>query len=99
MAIIVDGRYKLVVLGTRALNNRMAVVVRISAAPSAVSVIQVYVQTSAAADEEIEEFYSVLEGILASLLRSDIKLALGNFNAKVGKTDNSDGLLWSSWWP
>ena len=36
------------------------------------------------------EFYSILEETLASLPRSDIKLVLGDFNAKVSKIDSSD---------
>ena len=65
--------------------------VRIDAAhASTIIVIHVYAPTSAAPDEEIEEFYSVLEETLASLLRSDIKLVLGDFNSKVEKTDKND---------
>lgn len=69
MTIIVDGRYKHLVLGARAINERMAVI-RMDAAPSTVSIIQAYAPTSAAPDEEKEEFYSVLEETLASLPRS-----------------------------
>ena len=65
-------------------------VFRISATPSNISVIQVYASTTAAPDEEIKGFYSALEETLVSLTRSEIKLLLGDFNAKVEKTDSSD---------
>lgn len=89
VAITVDGGLKHLVLGARAINNRMAVV-RIDAPPSNLNVVQVYAPTSAVPDEETEEFYSVLEETLASLLRSEIKLVLVNFKTKVGKTDISN---------
>ena len=73
-------------LGARAINNQTAVV-RIDAASSTISVIQAYAPTSAAPDEGIEEFYKVLEETLASLPRSNIRQVLGDFNAKVRKTD------------
>ena len=84
VAITVDGRYKHLVVGERAINDRMAVV-GIDAAPSSnIGVIQAYAPT----DEEIEEFCRVLEETLASLPRSNIKLVLGDIEAKVGKTNS-----------
>ena len=62
------------------------VVVRIDAAPSTISVIQAYAPTSAAAYEEIEEFYSALEKMLASLSKSYMKLVLADFKtSKLGR--------------
>ena len=50
VAIIIDGRYKHLVLGARALNDRMAVV-RIDAAPSTISIIQAYAPKGTSLDE------------------------------------------------
>lgn len=64
MAIIVDIRYKHLVLDARAVNDWIAFV-RMDATPFTISIIEAYAPTSVAPDEEIENFYSVLEGTLA----------------------------------
>ncbi len=90
VAVIVDGRYKNLVIGARAINDRLAVV-RMDVTPHVMSIIQAYAPTSAAPDEEMDEFYGALEETLASIPRSDVTIVMGDFNAKVGKTDKSDG--------
>lgn len=84
------GHTRVVTVDAKAIKDRLGVV-QINAAPSTISTIQAYAPTSAAPEEEIDEFYSVLEGILALLPRSHIKLMLEYFNAKIGKIDNNDG--------
>ncbi len=69
---------------TTARNDRLAVV-RMDVTPHVMSIIQAY----AAPDEEMDEFYVALEETLASIPRSDVTIVMGDFNAKVGKTDKA----------
>lgn len=89
VAVIVDGRYKNLVIDARTIIDQLTVV-RIEAAPHNLSIIQAYAPISAALDEAIDEFYGVLEETLASVPRSDVVLVLGNFSTKVGKSNKSD---------
>ena len=41
-------------------------------------------------NEDIKELYRAFEGTLASQPRNNIKLALEEFNAKIGKIDRSE---------
>lgn len=60
-AIDVDGRYRNLVLGVRAINNQLSVVIKMDAAPDTISIIPVYAPTSTASEEEINKFYSTSE--------------------------------------
>ena len=62
--------------------------VRFEAVPFKITVIHVYALTSASSDEDIEAFYSDIEGTLAKTGKSDV-LILTDWNAKVG-ADNAD---------
>ncbi|KAL9983220.1 hypothetical protein ACROYT_G005359 [Oculina patagonica] len=43
-----------------------------------------YAPTNTAADDQKDEFYSSLQGVLDHITRRDIKILLGDFNAKIG---------------
>jgi len=62
-------------------------VARFDAKPCNIAVVQVYAPTADSSDEDIEEFYKQLEKVLKELPRKDVKLIIGDWNAKVG-TDN-----------
>ena len=49
------------------------------------AVVQVYAPTSDHSDEELEEFYASVQSALKKVDKRDIKIVLGDFNAKVGK--------------
>ncbi|KAL9954105.1 hypothetical protein ACROYT_G041600 [Oculina patagonica] len=49
-----------------------------------VTIINCYAPTNTAADDQKEEFYSSLQGVLDHIPRRDIKILLGDFNAKIG---------------
>ena len=61
---------------------------RFRGAPLNLAVVQVYAPTADSSDEEIERFYEDLEKVLNELPNKDIKVIVGDWNAKVG-TDNS----------
>ena len=60
-------------------------IVGIDVTPSTIKVMQAYAPSSAAPDEEIEEFYSILEETLVSQPRSNIKLVLVDLMQKLGE--------------
>ena len=63
--------------------------VRITAAPFNISLTEVYVPTTEATDEEVEEFYDQIRTALEISQSQDIVFVSGDFNAKVG-TDRLD---------
>lgn len=69
--------------GARAINDQL-VVVKMYPASSTINIIRAYAP-SAASEEEISKFYSVLKDyLLASLKINIIKLELGDYDAKIG---------------
>ena len=58
--------------------------IRISAKPHNLTIIQVYAPTSDHTDEEIEEFYELLDTAIAKAPKKDILFVQGDWNAKVG---------------
>lgn len=46
--------------------------------------VQVYALTSAAEEEEIDEFYNILAEVVSHLPKSEVTIIQGDFNAKVG---------------
>ncbi|GFS09706.1 endonuclease-reverse transcriptase [Elysia marginata] len=56
-----------------------------------ISLIQVYAPTSASTEEELEGFYQKLQNVIDKCPSSDVKLIMGDFNAKVGQmADNCE---------
>jgi len=53
-----------------------------------ITVIQVYAPTSYSSKENIEMFYGKLEQTTEELPKKDVKIIIGDWNAKVG-TDNT----------
>ena len=54
-----------------------------------ISIFQVYAPTSASTDEELEEFYEKLQAEYDNCHKSDVKVIMGDLNAKVGKYQDS----------
>ena len=60
------------------------VVAKIDAKPLNLGIIQVYAPTTESTDEEIEKLYEEIEKAKGYLKSQDIKIIMGDFNAKVG---------------
>ena len=76
-------------LGYKHVNPRI-IFARFSGQPFNIAVIQVYAPTADSSDEDIEEFYSLVESTLKDLPNKDICIVLGDWNAKIGS--NNEGL-------
>ena len=58
--------------------------VKIRAKPVNLNVIQVYAPTSTQSDEEVEEFYGMIEQAKAHCKNHEVTVIMGDMNAKVG---------------
>lgn len=83
VAVIVDKRWSHSIIEYIAVNDRI-IVVKLNSTPNKLNLIQVYAPTSAAEEEEIDEFYSILAEIVSHLPKSEVTIIQGDFNAKVG---------------
>ena len=70
-------------IGYKPVNDRI-ISVRLKGQAKDITLIQVYAPTSAATDEELEEFYENVQKEVDNKERQDILIISGDFNAKVG---------------
>ena len=73
------------VLGYNPINDRI-IAIRFKGKPINLTLIQVYAPTSAAPEQEREDFYGNLQEAYDAAPSGDIKIIMGDFNAKVGST-------------
>ena len=71
-------------MGYNPISDRV-LVVRLHARPTNITIIQVYVLTSAAMDEEVDHFYEVMQQVLDATPATGFLVLLGDFNAKIGE--------------
>ena len=83
VGIILDPKHSKALKGYWPVNDRI-LVVKLSGKPFDIYIIQVYAPTSACTDEDIEKFYEDLEKTKNNLKSQDVKIIMGDFNAKVG---------------
>lgn len=87
VGFVLSKRAREALIGYNQVNDRI-IAARFNGQPMHFTVIQVYAPTSSSSDEEIDEFYRQLEETMASVNRKDVKIVIGDWNAKVGD-DNS----------
>ena len=76
------------VMGYHAMSDRI-LLVKNHGQPFDLSIIQVYVPTSASTEEEIEDLYSDLEDVNGKCGNLDTLIVMGDINAKVGSEHDS----------
>ena len=64
--------------------------IRLRAAPFSVTIIQVYAPTSGHDDNEVDNFYRQLQGIIDQTPKKDILVVQGDWNTKVGRDAQAD---------
>jgi len=68
--------------------NSRIIAAGFSGAPLDIAVIQVYAPTSDSSEKDIETFQTQLEHTIEKQPKKDIKIIIGDWNARVG-TDNA----------
>ena len=86
VAIIVNKRVQISVLGCNLKNDRM-ISVRFQGKPFNIMVIQVYAPISNAEEAEVERFYEDLQNLLELTPQKDFLYIVGDWNAKVGSQE------------
>ena len=86
LAIIVNKRVRIEVLGCNLKNNRM-ISVRFQGKSFNITVIQVYAPTSNTEEAEVEWFYGDLQDLLELTPQKDVLFIKWGWNAKVGIRD------------
>ena len=77
------------VLGCNFISSRL-ISIRIKASPFNITLFQAYAPTSEYSDEDIEIFYKDIQENIDKTNKKDIKIVLGDFNAKIGKDTAKD---------
>ena len=83
VGFLLSAQAKRALIGYNPVSSRI-ISARFEAVPFNITVIHVYAPTSASSDEDIETFYSDIEGTLAKTGKSDVIILTGDWNAKVG---------------
>ena len=83
VAFVVNRSVAMSVLGYETVNDRI-ITIRIQGRALNLTIIQVYAPTTEASESDIEDFYSSLQETFDAAPSKDIKLLIGDFNAKVG---------------
>ena len=83
VAIIFDQNTGKSLKGWWGVSDRV-IVAKLEGKPFDIGIIQVYAPTSTHSDEEVEEFYEDIDKAMKLFKSQDIKIVMGDFNAKVG---------------
>ena len=86
VAIMVNKRVRIAVLGCNLKNDRM-ISVRFQGKPFNITVIQVYAPTSNAEKAEVERFYEDLQDLLELTPKKDVLFIIRDWNAKIGSQE------------
>ena len=73
--------------------NNHVITARLQVCHTKVTIVQAYVLTEAATEEDKDEFYGQLQDVISSVPQHDILLLIGDFNAQLdGSQKNTPGL-------
>ena len=64
--------------------------IKISAQPFNMNIIQLYAPTSTHEDEGIDEFYDKVQHALQNVKSNEITIVMGDLNAKIGEGSHRD---------
>ena len=85
VGIIINKNINKAVLGYWPVSDRI-----IQGKPFNIAIVQVYAPTSASTDDDIEEFYNLLESTLDQVKSNEVLVVMGDLNAKVGQERNGN---------
>ena len=84
VALIMTKKVGKSVLGCWTVSERV-MIVKFKCQPVNINIIQVYAPTSDAPDEDIQLFYEDLNKVFSTCKSPEVRIVMGDFNAKVGK--------------
>ena len=90
VAIMCDKTSANAIMGYHTVSDRI-LSVRFRGGQANTTIIQVYAPTSAALEEEHDNFYAELQDTIDNTAKGDILVIIGDFNAKVGQHKGGDG--------
>ena len=83
VGFLLNHQAKRALLGYNPISSRL-MAARFSATPFNITVIQAYAPTADSSEEDVEQFYEDLEKTLEEVPKRDIKVLMGDWNAKIG---------------
>ena len=83
VGFLLSSRARQALLGYNPVSSRI-IVARFRGHPFDIACVQVYAPTAESSEEAIDDFYEQLAVTLESLPRKDVKIVMGDWNAKVG---------------
>lgn len=89
VGILFDGTTAQSLKGWWGVSDRV-IVARLEGKPFDIGIIQAYAPTSTCEDVEVEKFYEDIDNGMKQLKSQDVKIIMGDFNAKVGHGRNED---------
>ena len=84
VGIMVNKNINKAVLGYWPVSYRI-IMLKIQGKPFNIAIVQVYAPTSASTDDEIDEFYNLLESTMDQVKSNEVLVVMGDLNAKVGQ--------------
>jgi len=93
VALVLSPMAQKALMGYNPVNDRI-ITARFRTMIGCMTVCQVYAPTTAASDNDIDDFYSRLQVVFSSMPKNDIIILMGDFNAKVGRQNlDSNGVV------
>ena len=83
VAIICDKDTSICVMGYKPISDRI-ISIRLDGHPVRTTIIQIYAPTSAASEDDIEDFYGRLQDLIDTVPRGDVLIIMVDWNAKIG---------------
>ena len=87
VALLMSEKASKALIGYRAVNERL-MYARYSGYPRNISVMVIYAPTMEYGEEDLEKFYETVEEVLKEIPKQDMKIIVGDWNAKIGN-DNT----------
>lgn len=89
VAMIIPKSLHSSVLGYNPVSSRI-LTIKINAKPCKLNIVQIYAPTSTSTEDELNDFYNKLESTIQEIPTKEITLIQGDFNAKIGQTEEDE---------
>ena len=89
VGILLDETVAKSIKGFWGISDRV-IIAKLEGKPFDIGIVQIYAPTSEHDEEEVEQFYEDLDKAMKQLKSQDIKIVMGDFNAKVGDAKIED---------